>query len=338
MWLFHHTLDRGPNVQILLVTILIMISRLLNKGYQKLRLTLMSLTVNKPKNEEELKAQSFQAKCLGFESSHWKKEFNDYSKMLVDLQNNAASRASFLITNKNITSNKVRDHTWIPVLNVKRSVLFDNSSSTEGVATKTLSIFIRKFERAYSQHQVSVEDHWFFHLESCMEKNDADYVWFNQNIKLAYLKNKDECTWEYAQNQLRSRFDSENNCGIVAHNLKLYNLRQKDSESLSAFLDKVLMLAEKSGVDTTKCFLSMVYTVEFQEKVRSALVEYMKSQHSSDRSIHAISNEDDFFHYYSDFFGVVKACSFHSKYLEEALLHIQRKNKQACIDKSTRCK
>jgi hypothetical protein len=86
--------------------------------------------------------------------------------MIVDLQNNAASRASFLITNKNITSNKVRDHTWIPekaipVLNVKRSVLFDNSSSTEGVATETLSIFIRKFELAYSQHQVSVEDHWF---------------------------------------------------------------------------------------------------------------------------------------------------------------------------------
>jgi hypothetical protein len=34
--------------------------------------------------------------------------------MLVDLQNNAASRVDHLITVKNNRTNEVRDHTWIP--------------------------------------------------------------------------------------------------------------------------------------------------------------------------------------------------------------------------------
>jgi hypothetical protein len=79
---------------------------------------------------------------------------------------------------------------------------------------------------------------------------------------------------EHAKDQLRSRFDSANYCGIVSSNLKLFNLKQQGFEFLSSsvFFNKVLMLAEKSGINTTNCFLftvgflSMVYTTELQER------------------------------------------------------------------------
>jgi hypothetical protein len=98
-------------------------------------------------------------------------------------------------------------------------------------------------------------------------------------------------------------------------------------------MDQLMLMMSNAKINSennlffTMFFISILFTGEFQEKVRQALVDFMKMELYRDstlRSKHAVDEENDFCNYYSNFSNVEAAIRFHIKPLEEACTMIQQ--------------
>jgi hypothetical protein len=99
-------------------------------------------------------------------------------------------------------------------------------------------------------------------------------------------------------------------------------------------MDQLMLMMSNAKINSennpfffTMFFISILFAGEFQEKVRQALVDFMKMElyrDSSLRSKHAVDVENDFCNYYSNFSNVEAAIRFHIKPLEEACTSIQQ--------------
>jgi hypothetical protein len=150
-------------------------------------------------------------------------------------------------------SSHVKYHNDIPRFNIKKSHLhrYGISNRNEKDTRPTLDEFIRNFERVYKSHRVHIKNHWFFHLESYFEKNDVDYSWFQQTIKVAYTEDGNPFTWENAKECLRKKF---NNTSVIACNQVLFHYRQKGDRSLSEFMDYLMLLMTSAKINSENNF------------------------------------------------------------------------------------
>ncbi|KAG0730702.1 hypothetical protein G6F16_014236 [Rhizopus arrhizus] len=62
-------------------------------------------------------------------------------------------------------------------------------------------MFLREFERAFRDHNVSIQDHWLSNLEICFEScdNNLHYDWFCRYVKKPVVELKRKVTWDDAK-------------------------------------------------------------------------------------------------------------------------------------------
>ncbi|KAG0823547.1 hypothetical protein G6F17_014295 [Rhizopus arrhizus] len=60
-----------------------------------------------------------------------------------------------------------------------------NKNNNNATNEPSLEMFLREFERAFRDHNVSIQDHWLSNLEICFEScdNNLHYDWFCRYVK-----------------------------------------------------------------------------------------------------------------------------------------------------------
>lgn len=299
-----------------------------------------NILVMEVNNEDDLKYRKFKLAKLAMDIEYFKKQSVSASDLLSHLREHSVkdiTSQTQLMSIREVIKEvpKKKDHTAIspkdlPLFNIKTNNLVTNDSKSDAMS---LDVFIRKFERVYLNNDVDVHEHWYFHLEACLEKNDLNHIWFDQNVKAGYLRNKSKYSWEYVKEMLKQRFDIGAKASLIGCNQKLYGIRQGNHEQLAEYMDRFSLCVAPAKVNTknnfffTGFFLGSLFTNDFQEKVQTKLYDFMKAelyQLSSKRSIHATDDDNDFYNFYGDFDKVTEAIRYHVAYLEEACAGIQK--------------
>jgi hypothetical protein len=260
----------------------------------------------------------------------------------------SATKAKLLSLNNTVTP-IIKDHSQIPtkelpIINVKPSsyIPIGENSQVDASPTMSLDTFIRRFERVYTNHDVDVNEHWFFHLEACFEKDDLNHTWFQQVIKPNYIRSKSEYTWKHAKQVMKQRYDFSHGNGISASNIRLINMRQSKTDTLSVYLDKIMCMAiDIDNINDLKknyffalIFISSLHTSEFQSKVKAKLADFMKTRirNSPDTTMHSVTSTDDddrlFSEFYADFSRTLEAIRCHLTSLEEELISIRQRSNE----------
>jgi hypothetical protein len=155
-------------------------------------------------NKQELERRDFLLAKANSDTNYWSEQCIIATNLISSWEEASVSSLAAnakMLSLKEVPSVHVKDHNDIPArdiprFNIKKSPLhrYETNNRNEKDTRPTLDEFIRNFERVYKSHRVDIKKHWFFHLESCFEKNDLDYSWFQQTIKVAYSEDGNSFT------------------------------------------------------------------------------------------------------------------------------------------------
>ena len=129
-------------------------------------------------------------KTIRLEISYLKDNLISTNEMPISGQNNASVQPKLLAIRSGFVDRQTmaKDHTAIvasdfSVFEIKPTFVLSlgGSGGIQSGDDKSSDTLIRRFERFYKNNQVDVEK-WFFHLETCFEKDTLHFSWFNQNI------------------------------------------------------------------------------------------------------------------------------------------------------------
>ncbi|KAG1364782.1 hypothetical protein G6F61_013671 [Rhizopus arrhizus] len=95
-------------------------------------------------------------------------------------------------------------------------------------------MFLREFERAFRDHNVSIQDHWLSNLEICFEScdNNLHYDWFCRYVKKPVVELNRKVTWDDAKALLQEKFDLASQTTPQTWMKLLLNFKQRPDQSL----------------------------------------------------------------------------------------------------------
>ncbi|KAG2197970.1 hypothetical protein INT47_002997 [Mucor saturninus] len=139
----------------------------------------------------------------------------------------------------------------------------------------------------------------------------------------------------FATATLECRFYPVAHLGLIKMNFMLHSMRMHSSEQLVQFMDRFGAYVHAAKIQPnnnfffTICFLSSLFTKDFQDKVQEHMVDYMKKQNFGSTSTmfskYATYSEVQFYEFYSNFNRVAEAINSNLGPLENIVKEIQSK-------------
>ncbi|EIE84118.1 hypothetical protein RO3G_08828 [Rhizopus delemar RA 99-880] len=282
------------------------------------------------------------------------KSLERFDKLIADQVNiislnSAMKEAPVLhhINNKYIPSKELPKFNVNPTASAMYQLTQHSGNKNNNNATNepSLEMFLRGVERAFRDHNVSIQDHWLSNLEICFESGDNNlhYDWFCHYVKkIVELKRKVICDDAKALSQEKFHLASQTTPQTWMK--LLLNFKQRPDQSLADALYHFRRFSVGAKVPFTEghlinsLFVSRLYTTKFQDTVMATITNHTKHLPITepaypDHSIHAPCNASSPLNMTWDNFEAILMKNMVN--LESSLLSIQKEMQREQVKKPT---
>ncbi|KAG0803947.1 hypothetical protein G6F27_013241 [Rhizopus arrhizus] len=221
-----------------------------------------------------------------------------------------------------------------------------NKNNNNATNEPSLEMFLREFERAFRDHNVSIQDHWLSNLEICFEScdNNLHYDWFCRYVKKPVVELNRKVTWDDAKALLQEKFDLASQTTPQTWMKLLLNFKQRPDQSLADALHHFRLFSVGAKVPFTEnhvinsLFVSRLYTTKFQDTIMATITNHTKNLPSTEpihpgHSIHAPCNAPSPLNMSWDNFEAILMKNMAN--LESSLLYIQKEMQREQVKKPT---
>ncbi|KAG1048391.1 hypothetical protein G6F43_009214 [Rhizopus delemar] len=282
------------------------------------------------------------------------KSLERFDKLIADQVNiislnSAMKEAPVLhhINNKYIPSKELPKFNVNPTASAMYQLTQHSGNKNNNNATNepSLEMFLRGVERAFRDHNVSIQDHWLSNLEICFESGDNNlhYDWFCHYVKkIVELKRKVICDDAKALSQEKFHLASQTTPQTWMK--LLLNFKQRPDQSLADALYHFRRFSVGAKVPFTEghlinsLFVSRLYTTKFQDTVMATITNHTKHLPITEpaypaHSIHAPCNAPSPLNMSWDNFEAILMKNMVN--LESSLLSIQKEMQKEQVKKPT---